>query len=188
MDYLNQLVGDYAYLWERLLPYLQQMNEGLREGWTPLTLLILQIIAGLLALVVLLVSGPKRHRIKWGKRKMTRPEREAEERGLIGDGLTDVLEELVYKGRMSLHRKNIWQQRFANILNLPDLLPQKLVKTTDILGRDIVVGKRKGKTLKEAIKDRLSNGANKPVPLPDRKVGLKDFMATRKLSPKVASK
>src|ERR1700688_4312178 len=55
---------------------------------------------------------------KW----MVTPERENLLKILMSDGMTDVIEELVFLGKMTAEEAIIWYRRFGNLLNLPDLL------------------------------------------------------------------
>lgn len=55
-------------------------------------------------------------------RWMSTPEQENLEKVLMSDAITDSIEDLVVEGKMSPERAVIWYRRFANLLNLPDLL------------------------------------------------------------------
>ncbi len=72
---------------------------------------------------------------------MTTPEQENRERVLMADGITDVLEDYEYLGKMTRERVMVWYRRFGNLLNLPDLLEkhEKLMK--DILRKKYPKGK-----------------------------------------------
>jgi hypothetical protein len=56
------------------------------------------------------------------ERWMTTPEQENIEKVLMGDIITDAVEDLVYQGKMSRDRARVWYRRYGNLLNLPDLL------------------------------------------------------------------
>lgn len=79
---------------------------------------------------------------KW----MTTPEQENVEKILMSDGITDVIEELVFMDKMSPERAIVWYRRFGNLLNLPDLL------------------QKHEKSLKERIRKRTKGNV---IPFPD---------------------
>lgn len=79
----------------------------------------------------------KFHAYVRGENRMTTPEMENLEKVLIGDGITDVLEDLEYRGKMSRERVMLWYRRFGNLLNLPDLLQRHEVMLKDRIRQQI---------------------------------------------------
>jgi len=84
------------------------------------------------------------------RKRMSTTEREKLVKEKISDAVTEALEDLEYKQILTRGEVINWYKKFGNILSLPDLLPKGF-----------------NKTLKEQIKERLGNGVNNPVKLPD---------------------
>jgi hypothetical protein len=85
-----------------------------------------------------------------GKR-MSAPDREQYEKDLISDGLTDVLEELYFLGRITKEKKDWWYKQFAQKLDL-----QGCANMTNA-------------SVKEQVKRRLKKDYGKVVEFPQKK-------------------
>lgn len=68
------------------------------------------------------------HRIRWGVGMKKSKNREAFERGLISFGITDAIEEAVFRGDMTRPRADQWYEAFASDYNMTELLPRKRTK------------------------------------------------------------
>ena len=110
----------------------------------------------------------------------------------LADGVSDAIEKLADQGVITDAEANTWYSRFGNILNMRDLLNQKIVVIPadshgDVLDPMLPVTEGvagtivKAKTLKERIGARLGSGihlkkANLPEePTPRTKPALSDF-------------
>lgn len=122
-QYLHQGEGYWSWGVERLAAYMSQNTQG--------TSFVAGLIAAFLIVIVIrswthIEEYWKATKIKYSRiergRLMTTPEQENLEKVLIGDAITDALEDLEYKGKLSRERVTIWYRRFGNLLNLPDLL------------------------------------------------------------------
>lgn len=111
-----------------------------------------------------------------GKR-MTGQAREAEVRVLLSDGITDFMEQLRIKGKISDEELYTWYDRFGNLLDLRDLISAKRLT----LKQSLRMSKKKRD-------NRIKNGIEmKTVPIPDVPVKPKNaFDALIKRSTKTA--
>src|ERR1700733_14251037 len=55
------------------------------------------------------------------ERKMRR-EREAHVKSIIGDAVTEAVEDLIHKGELTRSEAGFWYNRIGNVLTLPDVL------------------------------------------------------------------
>jgi hypothetical protein len=101
-------------------------------------------------------SSRKRKLLPRGS-KMVGQAREAEERVLLSDGILDLLDGLVHKGKFTDQEALKWADRFANLCDLRDLISSKQLTTLQ--------------KLRMSNKRRLRNGPAKPVPIPEPKPG-----------------
>lgn len=63
--------------------------------------------------------------IRWGVRMVRSKNREAFEKSLISYGITDAIEEAVYRGDMTPERAKHWYDSFANYYQMDELRPRK---------------------------------------------------------------
>lgn len=63
--------------------------------------------------------------IRWGVRMVRSRNREAFEKSLISYGITDAIEEAVYRGDMTPERAKYWYDSFANYYQMDELRPRK---------------------------------------------------------------
>lgn len=70
-------------------------------------------------------------------RKMTRKERQQYIRDLVGDKITDVIEELEYAGRISRPEARTLYRRLSQVLHIKAMLPRKGGEVTDDIRKQL---------------------------------------------------
>jgi hypothetical protein len=88
--------------------------------------------------------------------RQMRAEREKDVKSLIGDAVTDAIEDLVYKHKLKRDEAGFWYRRLGHILTLPDIL----AKNTKTL-KDQLKEKHKGKTNVVPIKKKVGQFLSK---------------------------
>jgi len=76
------------------------------------------------------------------RERLMRREREAHVKSLIGDAITEAVEDLIHKQELSRSEAGFWYKRIGHVLTLPDVLS----KETKAL-KEQLKEKHKGKTL-----------------------------------------
>lgn len=102
------------------------------SGWVFLhpvrtDIIIAAAVLGGIALVLRRKRNARRRarHIRWGTRMLRSRNREAFEKSLISYGITDAIEEAVYRGDMTPERAKHWYDSFANYYQMDELRPKK---------------------------------------------------------------
>lgn len=138
-------------MYETLALSVSKLSDGWRETNLMLAphMPVLIAVAMIIALIILAHWALNSKKTSRGPRKMSTREREKYVKSLLGDIITDGLEDAEFQGKLTRDEVNTWYRRLGNLVDLRDLLPKSQ------------------ETIKEGLKKRVGNGLHKPVPLPD---------------------
>jgi len=114
-------------IFDALLLYVQDFHWGYSQDDLPLF-----AVLGITILVGLAYGTPPLYR--WARRRrayqMSLRHRTATVQRLLGDKITDLVEDLVLAGDLSRCEAQRYYKKLGQVINVPDLIPRNLVKAT----------------------------------------------------------